>query len=422
MILSALLALAALGPEPPPELRNYVRRRDPSYGFTVKETGRGRTEIRLTSGLWRGEPWKHTIVLQRPSKMVRKGTAVLYITGGDPNPSDVNQLALLAEATGMPIAMLFNIPNQPLYGMIEDDLIAHTFQKYLETGDAEWPLLFPMARSAVRAMDALQGATKSSEDPLRRFVVTGASKRGWTTWMVAATGDKRVAGIAPMVIDNLNVPWQMRHQMETWGAYSEQIQDYTRRGLQQQMLTPRGRELARRIDPYSYRRNLTMPKLIVNGANDRYWQVDALSGYWSALPGDKWALVVPNVGHNLGGGLQAIETIGAFTRSIAGELKMPRPDWMINERSGGLVLARVFPKGMAPEVTKLWVALSDSLDFRESKWEPVATGSTTDPTLTRQYRLPEGRNAAVMREMRYRIDGRAFSLSSPVKVIRKVRG
>ena len=88
-----------------------------------------------------------------------------------------------------------------------------------------------MTRAAIRAMDAVQARTKGTANPITRFVVCGASKRGWTTWLVGASGDERVAGIAPMVYENLNLQAQMPHQLAVWGAYSPMIEDYTRRGV-----------------------------------------------------------------------------------------------------------------------------------------------------------------------------------------------
>src|SRR6185295_4925509 len=99
---------------------------------------------------------------------------------------------------------------------------------------------------------ARRGAT------IRRFVVTGASKRGWTTWLTAAV-DSRVAGIMPVVFDNLNFAAQMPNQLRAWGRYSEQLGDYTERSLQALIGTERGRELVARVDPYAYREALARP-------------------------------------------------------------------------------------------------------------------------------------------------------------------
>ena len=43
-----------------------------------------------------------------------------------------------------------------------------------------------------------------------KFVIAGASKRGWTTWSTAAVDD-RVVGIVPIVIDTLNVAKSAAH-------------------------------------------------------------------------------------------------------------------------------------------------------------------------------------------------------------------
>ncbi|HIC30222.1 MAG TPA: hypothetical protein EYO85_12435, partial [Rhodospirillales bacterium] len=79
----------------------------------------------------------------------------------------------------------------------EDAIIAYSWDKYLKTGDEKWPLRLPMTKAAVRAMDTatdfLAGKT-GGKLKIDRFVVAGASKRGWTTWSTAAV-DKRVVGI-----------------------------------------------------------------------------------------------------------------------------------------------------------------------------------------------------------------------------------
>lgn len=424
-MLTLVMALLSATPRPPTELYRYLAKPDRSYSYHLVSDTPTRAEISMVSQTWHGIKWTHTILLQRPTKVRFPHIGILYITGDGPRRGDLIDLALVTQATGMPVAMLFDVPNQPIDGRKEDDLIAHTFEQYLAKPDPSLPLIFPMTKSAIRAMDTIQHFTHKSSDPINDFVVVGASKRGWTTWMVGASGDRRVKAIAPMVIDTLNFPAQMRHQLETWGKYSEQIQDYTRRGLEQELDTPRGHDLGVIVDPYSYRRNVRMPTLIVKGSNDPYWSVDALDLYWKDLSEPKWLLTVPNAGHTLGDGLMAVETIGSFAQSIAGAFPMPKIDWSYSEEGG---LAKVEVKSVDPPFTTmtLWAAESDTLDFRESKYERAVTldanllpgdgpfkGTATSEA---EYRLPSDRNVALFAELRYSINGREFSLSTPTKV------
>src|SRR5690606_5967674 len=95
-----------------------------------------------------------------PAKPLIEDTCYLEITGENGGERDDMYGQALAEALRMPVAVLFQIPNQPLYGMVEDDLVAHTFEQFIQTGDPEWPLLVPMVRSAICAMDTVSGWQK----------------------------------------------------------------------------------------------------------------------------------------------------------------------------------------------------------------------------------------------------------------------
>jgi PhoPQ-activated pathogenicity-related protein len=419
LLASGVLAAPEQRSSAPTELHEYLSKPDASASWKIEAQAERRTTIDLTSQTWQGIPWRHKVVLIEPTEVQAKGTAVLYITGGDLDERDIREMTLVANITGMPVAILFNIPNQPLFDMKEDDLIAHTFEKYLATKDANWPLLFPMTKSALRSMDALVDTQKASSNPIQKFIVTGASKRGWTTWLVGASGDKRIAGIAPMVIDNLNVVQQMPHQLEIWGAYSDMIQDYTRRGLQAKLDTPDGKKLAAMVDPYSYRQAIVAPTLIVNGANDPYWATDATQFYWDDLRQPKWLLTVPNAGHDLGNKIQAIESIGAFARSLGGGKPLPTLRWTVERNS---VTFRVQGEGL--ERLTVWIATSESMDFRKSNWqravsEPISPSTDRKPGGIRlAFAPPTDKNFALMGEMRFRDGLRGFSFSTETRLFR----
>lgn len=369
-------------------------------------------DIEFSSQRWQNVVWTHRVLLLVPKNAASSKTAILFITGDGPKKGDYVDLNLLAAATSMPIAMLFNIPNQPIWDMKEDDLIAHTFEKYISTGDETWPLLFPMTKSAIKAMDVVQQVAKQNQMQFDKFVVTGASKRGWTTWMTAATQDKRVAGIAPLVYDNLNIASQMPKQISDWGKYSDQIEDYTRRGLQAKLETAEGRKLVSMIDPYFYRKRLTVPKLIVNGANDPYWTVDAHTQYMKDLPGKTFLLELPNSGHGMEDRARAVATVGAFARSLGGAFEMPELKPTVKISEGTLSFNLDESKGK-PIGVSIWSVESDTKDFRSGKWveKRIKDNEVLD------FEMKKGKWNAVFVEARYSLDGRSFTLSSPVNVL-----
>src|SRR6185436_9940170 len=118
-------------------------------------------------------------------------------------------------------------------------------------------LLFPMAKSAVRAMDAVtEFVQQNGGSKIQGFVVAGASKRGWTTWLTGAI-DTRVKSIAPMVIDVLNMEVQMQHHHDHYlgvterivDGYAETLNDYLEMNVVQRLGTPEGDALLEIVDP-----------------------------------------------------------------------------------------------------------------------------------------------------------------------------
>src|SRR6185503_7005979 len=153
------------------------------------------TQLRVTSQKWRDTNWTHHVQVVRPESVRHPEIGFLFITGDGDGKSSIEMLRILAERAGAVAAIVTKIPNQPLYGgKKEDALIAYTLDQYLKSGDETWPLLFPMVKSAVRAMDAVQEFVQQEhKQKIQRWVVSGASKRGWTTWLTGAV-DPRVKG------------------------------------------------------------------------------------------------------------------------------------------------------------------------------------------------------------------------------------
>jgi PhoPQ-activated pathogenicity-related protein len=352
-------------------LENYVRLEDKSYSWkvlnTVQTNGFTVAHLELVSQTWRGHVWTHHLQIVRPEKVRNADIALLFVSGDGDGKKNLGMLGTLAKSAGAVAVIITRVPNQPLYdGRKEDALIAYTFDQYMKTGDETWPLLFPMAKSAVRGMDAVQEfAQKEHGQKISRFVVTGASKRGWTTWLSAAV-DPRVAAIAPMVIDMLNMKAQLQWTEKMYGRQSEMIRDYTNIDLHLQQDAPGMVKLRAWVDPFSYRDRYTLPKLILLGTNDPYWTVDALRHYWNDLPGPKLIFQTPNAGHDLAGGKEAIPTLAAFFQMIADRQELPKFDWQIGggDKSAKLTLQ----VNQTAKTIRLWTADSPDRDFRNDKW------------------------------------------------------
>jgi PhoPQ-activated pathogenicity-related protein len=413
-------------------LAAYIAHPDPDFSWREVTSGSlGKadyTQYLLTSQTWRGTVWKHQLYVLRPGNMAGDvKQALLFIHGGRwkpeyeaaAQPSDLPReaphFARLAESIGAPVAVLRQVPFQPLFDRREDALIAYTFDQYLQTGDAGWPLLLPMVKSATRAMDAIQSIAQQRWNiSIERFTVAGASKRGWTAWLTAAT-DPRVMAVAPMVIDVLDMRAQMAHQRATWGEFSDEIRDYSALDLQSRLQSERGDALLSMVDPFSYRQRLTQPKLILLSTNDRYWPLDALNIYWPGLPDPKNVLYVPNQGHGLRDADRVINGLSALHRYAAAGKVLPRTTSSVELEPHSITMA-VESDRPAKRVF-LWSARSPTMDFREARWSSHSCAKSGKSYRCSE-RRPDRGYAAVFAETTFRDDdGLSFSTTTTVCIL-----
>ncbi|MBK1828931.1 PhoPQ-activated protein PqaA family protein [Haloferula rosea] len=345
-----------------------------------------RYDLELTSGSWRTAEevdrvlWKHWVSIYVPDR-IQTSTALLVISGGSNASTPAfgeldDSIGPVSIVTGSVIVDVGQIPNQPIQfagendPRTEDALIAHSWRKFLDDpSDTTWPAQLPMTRAAVKAMDLVQDflALIEPSDPIDDFIVAGASKRGWTTWLAAAAengplGQGRVSAIIPMVIDTLNLEESFDHHFNVYGFWAPAVGDYVDAGVMDFRGTPEASELYAIVDPYAYRSRLTMPKVILNSTGDQFFLPDSSKLYLDGLPGDTWLRYYPNTDHSLSQLSNPLAEILPLYGILLdkGSSAVPDHSWSVLE-DGTLELQT----SVTGATVKLWQATNPSArDFR----------------------------------------------------------
>lgn len=416
-------------------LDRYVAAPDPSFAWKLATTIPGKSTtayiLDMTSQTWkakdmnRGE-WKHWVSIVKPSK-VTSNIAFLMITGGAndgrPRNSVDAMMTAIAQYTGAVVAELRMVPNQPLIfnddpskrSRTEDSFIAYTWNNYLKTGDETWPARMPMTKAAVRAMDTVTAFLKEQNTPIDKFVVAGASKRGWTTWTTAAA-DPRVVAFMPLVIDLLNIVPSFVHHYRAYGFWAPSVGDYFEQGLMDRINDPKYKDLMKLVEPYHYRDRLTQPKFLVHGAGDQFFLPDSWKFYWKDLKGEKHLRYIPNTDHSLRNS-DAPDSITAFYNAVIKNEPRPEYSWKVKKD-----LTIELQSKTKPSSVKLWQATNpDARDFRLETLGPKYTSTEVQPgkngAYTAKPAAPAKGYTAYFLEMTYPSSGsKPFKFSTGVVV------
>ena len=347
--------------------------------------------IKMISGEWLDSKkvdqveWWHYVDIIIP-KQTTSSTGIMFIDGGEKSEDyfrlDAQSIrnAIKTEAV---IVNISNIPFQPLNFLSseqdsfeEDDLIAFAWNKFLKQGakqkDVEWLPRFPMTRAIVRAMDLAQEIVLQNDIVVKDFVVSGASKRGWTAWTTAAV-DSRVKAVVPMVIDMLNLVPSFENHYRSYGEFSPAVQEYVNYNIQDWLGTEEFQVLMSYIEPFSFIDKFTMPKYIINAGSDEFFSTDSWRFYYDKLPGEKIIRYVPNKNHSLDGRYLTEDLVSYFYRVI-NDIEIPSLSWNLSDNK---LIAELDYDGDYD--VSVWTAKNDNgRDFRlweeGELWEETSIG------------------------------------------------
>ena len=351
--------------------------------------------IKMISGEWLDSKkvdqveWWHYVDIIIP-KQTTSSSGIMFIDGGEKSDDyfrlDAQSIGNAIKTESV-IVNVSNIPFQPLNFLSseqdsfeEDDLIAFAWNKFLKQGakqkDVEWLPRFPMTRAIVRAMDLAQEIVLQNDIVVKDFVVSGASKRGWTAWTTAAV-DSRVKAVVPMVIDMLNLVPSFENHYRSYGEFSPAVQEYVNYNIQDWLGTEQFKVLMSYIEPFSFVDKFTMPKYIINAGSDEFFSTDSWKFYYDKLPGEKIIRYVPNKNHSLDGRYLTEDLVSYFYRVI-NDIEIPSLSWNLSDNK---LIAELDYDGEYD--VSVWTAKNDNgRDFRlweeGELWEETSIGKLAD--------------------------------------------
>jgi hypothetical protein len=310
-----------------------------------------------------GSVWSHQVAVVVPKNLLVMNTSVAIFNGNcndDPVPDKSDEYLVLADnlaaQTGMVVVVIYQIPNCPIVfpsdprkmRREEDSLLGWGFREFLEGGGVypQWLPLLPMAKSAMAGMRAVgEYVEKKLGAKIDGWIVSGASKRGWTSWLVSAARCPpalcpRVVGACPIVPIVPSLHKSIHVQERDYGGVTFAWRDYKDAGLFPYLDSPAFDAFSATIDPghQNYLQRLAaLPTVAVLSSDDEFMALDWTVRSWPKIPGESRFLIAPNTEHSMVTSLpDVISALSAFGSSIAAaEAPSQRPAFTWTQRETG---------------------------------------------------------------------------------------
>ncbi|EJW6641486.1 PhoPQ-regulated protein [Salmonella enterica subsp. enterica serovar Infantis] len=300
------------------------------------------------------ERWQNGVDIYIPDSAREKNALVVINNGSNNNgsgtpvaPTNFNEeeLSRIAIATRTVVISVSNVPNQVLsyQGVTtplgEDNSVAYSWKLFI--GDThkyqDASLHIPMAASVSQAFRLAK--KELTQQNINKFIVTGASKRGWAAWLTALS-DLDVGAVVPFAMDLLNTQKSLEHMYQSYGKnWPVAFYPYYNQGIDQQVGTDKFARLMRLEDPLTYLNTdmgdrLKIDKYIINASGDDFYVPDNSHFYYGLLPGSKSLRVVPNSTHN---GILSVaeQSLITFVNRFQEKQKLPEITENVQSRGDG---------------------------------------------------------------------------------------
>lgn len=308
------------------EYRKALAERPVDYSLleTKQLLGARFEKFRLNSQSWslqgRVSPslWQHEVDIYIPYQ-AHDTNALVVINSGCNNDGTGNpvaptnftqaQLYQIAIKTKTVVISISNVPNQKLTylgvntPLAEDDSVAWAWKLFINDPkkDRQSSLHIPMSAAVSQGLRLAK--KELAPQRISKFILTGASKRGWAAWLTALS-DPDVVAIIPFAMDLLNTQQSLKHMYYSYGNnWPIAFYPYYQREIDKHIESSLFSQLMKIEDPLAYPSNhfqqqLEIDKYIINASGDDFYVPDNSRFYYDKLPGKKSLRVVENSGHH----------------------------------------------------------------------------------------------------------------------------